>query len=95
MPRFRTVLLTAAAAALLLAVWMSLPGCGRDKGPDLRQELAREQQRREVAESESRRWQNRALWLGGAAVLALVVGAALGSKARDDARRDSPHGPQK
>jgi hypothetical protein len=95
MPRLRNVVLTAALAALVLAVWLSLHGCDQDAtAPDIRQQLAQEQQRREVAENTGRRWQVVAVCLGSAAVLTLVVGAALGSRARHDARRSRPDEPQ-
>lgn len=96
MPRKKAVLPTVAMAALLLAVCLSLQGCDdppakADSGPDLRQELRQERQRREAAEMESRLWQTRGAWMGGAVALALVVGAALGSRARRDAERAQSH----
>ena len=95
MPRIRNVVLTAAMAAVLLAVWMSLYGCDQEAAaPDIRRQLAHEQQRREAAEIAGQRWQVVAVVFGSAAVLALVVGAALGSSARRSARQSPPHEPQ-
>jgi hypothetical protein len=83
-------------AAVLLAVWMSLHGCDQAAAtPDIRRQLAHEQQRREAAEIAGRRWQVVAVVFGSAAVLALVVGAALGSSARRGARQSPPHEPQR
>jgi predicted MFS family arabinose efflux permease len=93
MPRFRTVVITAAAAAVLLVVWLSLPGCNR-REQNLEQQLEKERQERQTAEFQARAWQVRAVVLGSAAVLTLIVGTALGSRARHDARRNRPHEPQ-
>ena len=89
MPRFRTVVITAAAAAVLLFVWLSLPGCDQ-REQRIQQQIEKERQERQRAESQTHAWQVIALALGGAAVLTLVVGAALGSRARQDARRSRP-----
>lgn len=75
-----------AAAATALALCLPLQSCrGR---PDLSQRLATEEQRRAAAERLARFWQVTATGLGGVAVLALVAGAALGSRARRDAHDD-------
>jgi len=96
MPRLRNVLLTAALAAMVLSVWMALHGCDdKQDQPDIRRQLAAEQRRREAAESRATAWQISATVLGAAAVLALVAGTALGSRARRDSGGNSPHGPRK
>ena len=94
MPRLRAVLLAVVAAVALPALCLSLPGFG-SRQRQLEQEVAKERQERWTAESRTRVWQIRAVVFGSATVLALVVGAALGSRARRDARRSPPHEPQK
>jgi predicted MFS family arabinose efflux permease len=93
MPRFRAVVVTAAAAAVLLAVWMSLPGCDTRERRQT-QQIEKERQERRTAESQARFWQVTAVALSGAVVLTLIVGAAIGSRARHDAGRSRPHDPQ-
>ena len=94
MPRLRTVVITAAAAAVLLVVWLSLPGFDQ-REQNLEQQLKKERQERQTAELQARAWQVRAVVFCGVAVLTLVVGAALGSRASQDARRSRPDEEQK
>ena len=93
MPRFRAIVITAAAAAVLLAAWMSLPGCDTHE-KRVAQQIEKERQERRSAESQARAWQVSAVALSSAAVLTLIVGTALGSRARRDARRSRSDEPQ-
>ncbi len=76
--------------SLLLFALLLLPGCGRKSEPD---EYYSRMLAQRTAEVESARegkdfWQSTATVLGALAVLTLIIGAGLGSKAKDDANEE-------
>jgi len=73
--------------SLLLFAILFIAGCGGKSGNEdaVTQMLAQRAAEVEDARSGERFWQNTATILGGLAIVALIIGAALGSKAKNDA----------